>query len=218
MSRPTVVLASASPARLRLLRRTGLDPIVRVSHVDEEAAVAAAATSRGHQLSVSEQALLLAILKVDEVFAQSDLAGPAIFIGCDTTLELDGEAHNKPSDADDVRRRWKQMSGQRGHLHTGHSVIARYEDGTTRRIDTVRTAIVHFGNPDDDEINDYVATGEPLKVAGAFTLEGYGGAFIERIEGDPSCIEGLSLPMLRSMCAELGYRWTNLWTTTSSED
>lgn len=200
--KPRIVLASASPARLRLLQRTGIYPDVIVSHVDEEAAVAQG------QLSVAEQTALLARLKATKV-AQG--LGPlTLVIGCDTTLELDGQAHNKPSGPDEAFDRWQQMRGQQGLLHTGHCLIEISASGT-RMKEVVRTATVTFATPTDEEIRAYVSTGEPIKVAGAFTLEGFGGAFIEKIEGDPSSIEGLSLPTLRTMAAEFGHLWTDLW-------
>lgn len=200
--KPRIVLASASPARLRLLQRTGISPDVIVSHIDEEGAVSELA------LSVAEQTALLARLKAQKVAQQ--VAPLSLVIGCDTTLELDGEAHNKPSGPQEAFDRWQQMRGRQGLLHTGHCLIEISSSGT-RMNEVVRTAVVTFGMPTDEEIRAYVSTGEPIKVAGAFTLEGFGGAFIEKIEGDPSSIEGLSLPTLRSMTAEFGHLWTDLW-------
>ena len=200
---PRIVLASASPARLRLLQRSGITPEVVVSHIDEEQAVLEAGP-----LSVAEQTALLARLKASHVAAL--IEGNALVIGCDTTLELGGEAHNKPSSPQEAIQRWQAMRGQQGLLHTGHCLIQKV-DGEMQLSEVVRTATVTFAWPSDDEITAYVATGEPVRVAGAFTLEGFGGAFIERIEGDPSSIEGLSLPTLRVMLAQFGHRWTDLW-------
>jgi septum formation protein len=215
-SRPLLVLASASPARLRLLQRSGLDPVVHVSHIDEEAAVEQAQQEQGRTLSVAEQTLLLAQAKADAVLASLDTPeftnSPLLLIACDTTLDLDGEAHNKPSGPEEATARWKQMSGRSGLLHTGHALRLRQPDGRIDSVDEVATASVHFGTPDAQEVAAYVASGEPIRVAGAFTLEGLGGPFIDRIEGDPSCIEGLSLPTFRRMLAQLGWRWTDLWT------
>lgn len=200
--KPRIVLASASPARFRLLRRTGITPEVIVSHVDEEAAVA------DGLMSVSEQAALLARLKATKVAAEVEPF--ALVIGCDTTLEMDGQAHNKPSSPDEAFQRWQHMRGRQGLLHTGHCLIEISASGT-RMTEVLRTAIVTFATPSDEEIRAYVSTGEPIKVAGAFTLEGFGSAFIEKIDGDPSSVEGLSLPTLRKMAAEFGHVWTDLW-------
>jgi septum formation protein len=214
--RPLLVLASASPARLRLLQRSGLDPVVHVSHIDEEAAVEEAQREHGRALSVAEQTLLLARAKADAVLASLNTPdfteASVLLIGCDTTLELEGQAHNKPSGPQEATARWSQMSGSSGLLHTGHAVRLRHPDGQVESVDEVATAAVHFGIPDAHEVAAYVASGEPIRVAGAFTLEGLGGPFIDRIEGDPSCIEGLSLPTFRRMLAQLGWRWTDLWT------
>jgi septum formation protein len=200
---------------LRLLQRSGLNPVVHVSHIDEESAVERAQIDQGRTLSVAEQTLLLARAKADAVLSSlpAELTdSPLLLIACDTTLDLDDEAHNKPSGPDEARARWAQMSGRTGLLHTGHALRHRLPDGRMESVDEVTTAIVHFGTPDPAEVDAYVRSGEPLRVAGAFTLEGLGGAFIERIEGDPSCIEGLSLPTFRRMLARVGWRWTDLWT------
>jgi septum formation protein len=213
--RPVLVLASASPARLRLLQRSGLDPEVHVSDIDEEAAVEQAQIEQGRTLSVAEQTLLLARAKADAVLASLSrefTGSPVLVIGCDTTLELDGQAHNKPAGPQEATARWAQMSGRTGLLHTGHALRLRHAEGHVDDVDEVATATVHFGTPDAREVAAYVASGEPIRVAGAFTLEGLGGPFIDRIEGDPSCIEGLSLPTFRRMLAHVGWRWTDLWT------
>lgn len=207
-----IVLASASPARRRLLERAGLAPEVRVSTVDEDALIDTA--SRQRMIPVAEQAQMLARAKAEQVAAAVIADTPldsVLIIGCDTILELDGQPHNKPMDAAQARARWAQMAGRVGTLHTGHTVILHRPDRPDVTRDHVATAQVQFGRPTDAEVDAYIASGEPLRVAGAFTLEGLGGAFIEHIEGTPSAIEGLSLPALRAMLADAGIIWTDLW-------
>jgi septum formation protein len=196
--RRTLVLASASPARLGLLRQAGLDPKVIVSGVDEDALSAP---------TPGELALVLAEAKAAAVAA--GLADGELVIGCDSVLELDGQALGKPADAAEARRRWQAMRGRSGVLRTGHCVI---DTATGRRASATASTTVHFGEPDDAEIDAYVAGGEPLHVAGAFTLDGRSAPFVNGIEGDHGNVIGLSLPLLRSLLAELGVRITDLWT------
>jgi len=192
-----LVLASASPARLATLRSAGVDPDVVVSGVDESEAVAD---------KPSELALALAEAKAHAVAGRLD--GAALVVGCDSVLELDGEAHGKPASAEEAVRRWRAMRGSSGVLHTGHCVV---DTGTGRTRSATESTVVHFANLGDDEIDAYVATGEPLHVAGAFTIDGLGGAFVRRIDGDPHNVVGISLPLLREMLAGLGVPWTALW-------
>lgn len=192
-----VVLASQSPARLATLRAAGLDPEVIVSGVDESVVT----TPDPEALSVE-----LAVLKARAVAPQVD--GPALVIGCDSVLELDGEIHGKPGTAEAATSRWQVMRGRSGVLHTGHCVI---DTGTGREVSAAARTVVHFADLDDEEIAAYVATGEPLGVAGSFTLDGLGGAFVTGIEGDPHTVVGIGLPLLRTMVAELGMRWHDLW-------
>ena len=199
--RPRLVLASASPSRRTLLRTAGLDPEVVVSGVDEPAYRA----DRPEEL-----ARVLASAKAHAVARRPEYAG-ALVVGCDSLLVLDGEALGKPADADDAIRRWQRMRGRSGTLVTGHCVVDIRWPGDARAVEAVAATDVHFADVTDDEIAAYVATGEPLQVAGAFTLEGYGAAFVTRVEGDPSNVIGLSLPLLRTLLAELGVRWTDLW-------
>jgi len=196
-----LVLASASPARLATLRSAGVGPEVVVSGVDES------------QVQVDDPARLaleLARMKARAVAEGLDLAedGSAWVIGCDSVLELDGAVHGKPADADEARSRWRAMRGRSGILHTGHCLV---ETASGREVARSADTVVHFAEPSDDEIEAYVATGEPLQVAGAFTLDGLGGAFVRGIEGDPHTVVGIGLPLLREMFAELGVRWTDLW-------
>jgi septum formation protein len=196
---PVLVLASASPARLATLRSAGVDPVVIVSGVDE---------SQLDGLPPAELALQLAELKCAAVAARDDLPAGALVLGCDSVLDLDGEALGKPSDAEEATRRWKAMRGRSGTLHTGHCL--RESDGGRVAAATASTT-VHFAEVSDEEIAAYVATGEPLHVAGAFTVDGLGGAFVTGISGDHHNVVGVSLPLVRHLVAELGHSWTSLW-------
>lgn len=193
-----LVLASASPARLGLLRQAGLAPEVVVSGVDEDALTAP---------TPGELALVLAEAKADAVAARPEAAG-ALLIGCDSVLELDGEALGKPADAEEATARWKSMRGRAGVLRTGHCVI---DTANGRRASATASTTVRFGEPSDAEIAAYVASGEPLHVAGAFTLDGRSAPFVDGIDGDPGNVIGLSLPLLRTLLAELGIGITDLW-------
>ncbi|MFD0272606.1 nucleoside triphosphate pyrophosphatase [Kitasatospora sp. NPDC127111] len=195
--RRALVLASASPARLGLLRQAGLDPRVVVSGVDEDAVTAA---------TPGELALVLAEAKAKAVAAE--LTGGELVIGCDSVLELDGLALGKPADAAEALARWQSMRGRSGVLRTGHCVI---DTVTGEQSSATASTTVRFGTPDDAEIAAYIASGEPLHVAGAFTLDGRSAPFVEGIDGDPGNVIGLSLPLLRSLLADLGVRITDLW-------
>jgi septum formation protein len=202
-----LVLASASPARLATLRAAGVEPTVVVSAVDEQAAVAEA-TARFGALEPADVALLLARAKCEAVAAQQTAS--ALVLGCDSVLELDGEAHGKPVDAQEARERWRRMRGRSGTLHTGHWLRDERSDahgGTPATLGATASTVVHFADLSDAEIDAYVATGEPLDVAGAFTVDGLGGPFVERVEGDHHNVVGLSLPLLRELLAEVGVGW-----------
>lgn len=194
-----LVLASQSPARLGVLRQAGFAPEVVVSGVDEDALSAP---------TPAELARVLAEAKAATVAERPEAAG-ALVVGCDSVLELDGQALGKPADAEDAVARWKAMRGRSGVLHTGHCLV---DTGRGRRVAAVASTTVRFGEPADDEIAAYVATGEPLHVAGAFTLDGRSGPFIDGIDGDPGNVIGISLPLLRRLLAELGVSVTELWT------
>ncbi|HEY2273432.1 MAG TPA: nucleoside triphosphate pyrophosphatase [Jatrophihabitantaceae bacterium] len=181
------MLASASPARLETLRRAGVEPEVIVSGVDEDAITAA--TPR-------ELVQLLAAAKANAV---RDIAADALILGCDSLLELDGEALGKPGSVEVAAQRWRRLRGNTGILHTGHELLAPTFSASV----TVST-VVHFAAVTDDEIERYVVTGEPSSVAGAFTVDGLGGWFIDGIEGDHHNVVGLSLPALRRMLREHG--------------
>lgn len=197
-----LVLASASPARLATLHAAGLDPEVVVSHVDENAV---------HEPDPSRLALRLARLKAETVAGW--ITGRAYVVGCDSLLELAGAAYGRPADADQASAWWREMRGSRGVLHTGHCVVETGpgEVGILRSVEAVASTVVHFADLDDEEIAAYVATGEPLRVAGGFTIDGLGGPFVERIEGDPHTVVGISLPLLRRLLADLGVPWPALW-------
>ncbi|WNF29138.1 nucleoside triphosphate pyrophosphatase [Streptomyces sp. C11-1] len=193
-----LVLASASPARLGLLRQAGFAPEVIVSGVDEDALSAP---------TPGELALVLARAKAAVVAERPEAAG-ALVIGCDSVLELDGEALGKPADAEEATARWKSMRGRSGILRTGHSVI---DTAAGRTASATASTVVRFGEPSDDEVAAYVASGEPLHVAGAFTLDGRSAPFIDSIEGDHGNVIGLSLPLLRRLLGELDLSVTDLW-------
>ena len=196
-----LILASASPARLRTLRNAGLQPEVIVSGVDEDAVWGA---------TVPELVARLAQLKAEAVSRLVEHPSrPTVIIGCDSLLELDGAGYGKPSDAAEAILRWRRMSGRSAVLHTGHHAILRRGVQTTALAARAATT-VHFAALDQTEIEAYVATGEPLKVAGAFTVDGLGGAFVTRIEGDHHNVVGISLPLLRLLLADLGVSWTDL--------
>lgn len=196
------VLASASPARLRTLRTAGLDPTVIVSGVDESVA---------DGLPPAELALRLAELKCAAVADRDDVPADAVVLGCDSVLELDGEALGKPGDPDTARTRWRAMRGRTAVLHTGHALHAITDGAPGRTLSALASTAVTFADVSDAEIEAYVATAEPLHVAGAFTIDGFGGAFVERIEGDHHNVVGVSLPLLRRLTTELGYAWTAFW-------
>jgi septum formation protein len=211
MSTPRVslVLASASPARRATLRAAGIEPTIIVSDVDEDAAVDEA-RSRYGALEPADVALLLARAKCEAVAAE--LSSSALVLGCDSVLELDGEAHGKPRDAAEATDRWRRMRGRSGVLHTGHWLRDErtVDDGTQATLGATASTTVHFAELSDAEIDAYVATGEPVRVAGAFTVDGLGGAFVEGIEGDHHNVVGLSLPLLRELLAAVEVGWFDL--------
>lgn len=214
MPATTLLLASASPARLTTLRSAGVEPVVRVSAVDEDAAVAAAEQVHG-PLEAGDVALLLARAKAEDVAAAvaDDDTAPDLLLGCDSVLELDGEVHGKPADAAEATERWRRMRGRTGVLHTGHWLLDLRDDedgGSGGMVGGTASTTVHFAELSDDEIESYVATGEPLRVAGAFTLDGLGAPYVAGIEGDPSNVVGVSLPLVRELVAELGLAWHDL--------
>ncbi|WP_205471232.1 nucleoside triphosphate pyrophosphatase [Nocardioides sp. SYSU D00038] len=195
----TLVLASQSPARLTTLRAAGVEPVVVVSGVDEDQLTG---------LAPADLALGLARLKCRAVAARDDLPAAALVLGCDSVLELDGDAHGKPGTPEEAARRWRSMRGRSGVLHSGHCLV---DTATGAEAADTASTTVHFADLSDAEVEAYVATGEPLHVAGAFTIDGYGGAFVTRVEGDHHTVVGVSLPLLRDLAGRLGHAWPSFW-------
>lgn len=220
------MLASASPARLSTLRAVGIEPVVHVSGVDEDAVLAEATRVDGPP-SPAQAVLLLASAKAQQVADAVDVGPDSLVLGCDSLLELDGEIFGKPRDAAQATERWERMRGRTGVLHTGHWLVdlraaapAPGEPGATdgsatpaaaTQVGATSSTVVHFADLSDAEIEAYVATGEPLAVAGAFTVDGLGGAFVTGIEGDYHGVVGVSLPLLRDLLAEVGLTVPDLW-------
>ena len=192
---PQIVLASQSTSRLRLLEGAGISPIVRVSHVDEE-------TDFFNAMTPADMVIALAVTKAHTVREQIDF--PALIIGCDSTFDVDGISFGKPGSPEIAKERAQAISGRSGLLHTGHCVIDT-EQG--REITDRVTTKVTFSKMSDDEIDDYIASEEPLHVAGGFTLDGFGSPFIPVIEGDYTNVVGISMPFIRSAMSQLGYSW-----------
>jgi septum formation protein len=205
-----LVLASTSPARLRLLKDAGIDPIVVSPGVDEEH-VADMAMQAGLISNTADLVLLLAKAKAEAVMNHPDAQG-ALIIGCDSALDLDGEALGKPHEPEVAIERWKSMRGRSGRLYTGHWLIDnRISTPMPPATGYASDTTVHFADLTDGEILAYVGTGEPLQVAGAFTIDGLGGAFIKAIEGDAHTVVGLSLTTLRDLCLKLDVDYPSLW-------
>jgi septum formation protein len=201
-----LVLASQSPARLMVLRAAGIEPVVQVSGVDEDAIAAALPEDAPHEHVV---------VTLAEAKARAVAAGhaDAVIVGCDSMLSHNGELSGKPGTPERARDRWKRMAGGEGRLMTGHAVL-RVRDGVVEAVATGTVATtIRFGTPTEDEVEAYIATGEPLSVAGGFTLDGFGGWFVHGVDGDPSSVIGISLPLTRALLAEVGVRVVDLWIT-----
>jgi septum formation protein len=196
-----LVLASASVTRLRVLRAAGFDPAVVVSGVGEE-------------IDGLDTAQAVVVLAERKGLAVVGRCPDSLVLSCDSMLDLDGQSLGKPATAAQAEAVWRQLSGHRGTLHTGHCLI---DTRTGRRLVRRASTEVHFGMPTAAEVKAYVASGEPLAMAGAFSLDGRGGPFVEGIEGDPGNVLGLSLPLFRHMLAEFGISITSLWTEGEAE-
>ena len=198
-----LVLASQSPARLAVLRAAGVEPVVRVSGVDEDAIAAALG-------DVKPAAVVVALADAKARAVAPDFTD-ALVIGCDSMLHFDGELVGKPGTPDVARERWAKMAGGTGELLTGHSLLRVRDGEVTASATGTETTVIRFGRPAPEEIDAYIATGEPLQVAGAFTLDGLGGWFVDGIEGDPSSVIGISLPLVRRLLTDLGIPVATLW-------
>ncbi len=210
-----MLLASTSPARLMLLRQAGIDPDTLAPDVDEEAVIEAVERAEGRTLAPDEHVLLLARRKAAAVAAVVQADDPdfdGLVIGGDSMFELDGEILGKPYTPEVATARWHAMRGRTGVLHSGHCVVRLSPGRPPAEAHAVAAASVTFADDvTDAEIAAYVATGEPLLVAGAFTVDSLGGGFITRVEGDPSTVVGMSLSTVRKLAADLGITWTDLW-------
>jgi septum formation protein len=198
-----VILASASPARLMLLRSKNIKPIVIASEINEKE-IEAQYKNSATEVIVKE----LSIAKANYVLNNNVSLNNGILIAADSMLEFNSQSLGKPLNAENAIARWQQMRGKTGILHTGHTVIRLDNKQTITRVISTK---VEFANIDDQEILDYVATTEPLYVAGAFTIDSLGAAFVKQVHGDHSNVVGLSLPALREIVRELGLSWTSLW-------
>lgn len=205
-----LILASASPARLATLTNAGIKPIVRVSNVDEEAIELSMAAA-----TPSEIAQALAQAKCEKVTQEladiNELAPNTIVIGCDSVFELNGKPYGKPENAQQAKSRWLEMMNTTGILHTGHFVTFINEFGDRVTAQATASTHVHLGELSDAEMDAYMGSGEPFAVAGGFTLDGLGGAFVQGVTGDPSNVVGISLPTVRKLLTGLGITWTDLW-------
>ena len=206
---PRLVLASASPARLAVLHAAGVKPLVQVSEVDEDALIASLGPGTPPAQVVTE----LARAKATDILPvlREQKLRDAVVIGCDSMLLIDGALQGKPGTVEAARERWRAMAGRSGELLTGHAVLRLHDDEVVAEADDHSGTVVHFGIPTDEELEAYLDSGEPLEVAGAFTLDGHGGWFVEGIEGDPSSVIGIGLPLVRRLLAEVGISVARLW-------
>lgn len=204
-----VVLGSASTGRRKVLRQAGIDPLVVVSGVDEDRITA----DLGPQASPNEVVCALAKAKAERVAAELDaaVAADCVVIGCDSMLYLDGQLCGKPPSVAAAREQWRSMAGKSGQLYTGHCVIRLQDNGITHTEAQASTTTVHFGTPSAEDLEAYLASGESLRVAGGFTLDGLGGWFIDGIDGDPSAVIGIGLPLMRSLLGRAGLSIAALW-------
>ncbi len=204
-----VVLGSASPGRLKVLRQAGIDPLVVVSGIDEDRVAA----GLGSDASPGEVVCALAAAKAERVAGELDgaVAADCVVIGCDSMLYIDGRLCGKPGSADAAVSQWRLMGGRSGQLHTGHCLLRLSNGAIARREVESACTTVRFAVPTDPDLQAYVANGEPQRVAGGFTLDGLGGWFVDGVDGDPSNVIGLSLPLLRTLVQRVGLSVAALW-------
>jgi septum formation protein len=204
-----LVLGSASSGRLKVLRQAGIEALVVVSGVDEDAVIAAL----GSEASAGDVVRTLAQAKADQVATNLDdaLAADCVVIGCDSMLHVDGRLIGKPASADVARSQWQSMGGRSGQLYTGHCLLRLVDGKVVQRVSESLSTTVHFAKPSAADLDAYICSGEPLAVAGGFTLDGLGGWFVDRIEGDPSNVIGLSLPLTRALLQRVGLSVAELW-------
>ena len=209
-----MVLGSASPGRLKVLRQAGIDPLVVVSGVDEDLI----AERLGPDAPPGEVVSALARAKAEQVVGQLDsaVATDCVVIGCDSMLHIDGRLCGRPSSVADARRQWQSMAGRAGQLYTGHCLIRLLDHEIVHTGTETSITTVHFGTPSPDDLEAYLASGESLRVAGGFTLDGLGGWFIDGVDGDPSAVVGISLPLTRSLLHRAGLSIAALWTANPS--
>jgi septum formation protein len=204
-----LVLASASAGRRKVLRQAGIDPLVVVSDVDEDALIASLDPDLPPEAVVAK----LANAKALSVAAQlpDDLLADCLVLGCDSMLYLNGTLCGKPGSAEAALRQWESMAGSSGHLLTGHALLRLTAGVITHTEGDTGSTTVHFGKPSPQDLARYIKSNEPINVAGAFTLDGLGGWFIDRIEGDPSNVIGVSLPLVAQLVRNAGRQITDLW-------
>jgi len=207
-----LVLGSASPGRLKVLRQAGVDPLVMVSGVDEDAVVA----GLGAEASPQQVVCALAEAKAAQVAGELasltyGVAANCVVIGCDSMLYIDGQLCGKPQSVAEARQFWRSMAGRAGNLYTGHCVIRLLDNKIVYSSSEPSNTTVHFGRPSPDDLEAYLASGESLRVAGGFTLDGLGGWFIDGVDGDPSAVVGIGLPLTRSLLGRAGLSIAALW-------
>lgn len=208
------VLASASPARLSVLRSAGVEPVVIVSDVDEEALIDELGSEAGPEHVVTE----LARAKAHDVLPRLGGAdSDTVVVGCDSMLLIDGELQGKPGTVDVARARWKAMAGRHATLLTGHCVLRTEGGKVVEETAECSGTVVHFSTPSDADLEAYLASGEPLQVAGSFTLDSLGGWFVDRIDGDPSSVIGIGLPLVRRLLGTVGVGIAELWNGSPSD-
>lgn len=209
------VLASASPARLSVLRAAGIDPEVIVSGVDEDAVTASLSDPEpADVVTALASAKAHAVAETLTGSTDGDTDQDTLVVGCDSMLSIGGSLVGKPHTPEVARKRWAEMAGGTGELLTGHAVLRLSGDAVTAEASDTRTTVVRFATPPQHELDAYVATGEPLHIAGSFTLDGLGGWFVEGVDGDPSSVIGISLPLTRELLGRVGVSVVDLWRTT----